>query len=139
MKEKGNVGVVFVGDTQYTLPPTPPGLPVRGGVKMREGEDVVCKENLNSPIVGSQLGRKLWYPEDSVKTSYLLASVQHLDTGAGGGDFWRLLSMLELLELLEVGTGIPDPFNARLIAFSSSTLDNQIISLAKDRSRITGF
>ena len=106
------------------------------GGSMREGEDEVCKENLNSPIVGSQLGRKLWYPEDSVKTSYLLASVQHLDTGAGGGDFWRLLSMLELLE---VGTGIPDPFNARLIAFSSSTLDNQIISLAKDRSRITGF
>ena len=103
---------------------------------MREGEDVVCKENLNSPIVGSQLGRKLWYPEDSVKTSNLLASVQHLDTGAGGGDFWRLLSMLELLE---VGTGIPDPFNARLIAFSSSTLDNQMISLAKDRSRIIGF
>ena len=101
------------------------------GGSMREGEDVVvCKENLNSPIVGSQLGRKLWYPEDSVKTSHLLASVQHLDTGAGGGDFWRLLSMLELLELLEVGTGIPDPFNARLIAFSSSTLDNQIISLA---------
>ena len=106
------------------------------GGSMREGEDVVCKENLNSPIVGSQLGRKLWYPEDSVKTSYLLASVQHLDTGAGGGDFWRLLSMLELLE---VGTGIPDPFNARLIAFSSSTLDNQMISLANDRSRIIGF
>ena len=103
---------------------------------MREGEDEVCKENLNSPIVGSQLGRKLWYPEDSVKTSYLLASVQHLDTGAGGGDFWRLLSMLQLLELLEVGTGIPDPFNARLIAFSSSTLDNQIISLAKDHGSL---
>ena len=35
LKEKGKVGVVFVGDTQYTLPPTPPGLPVRGGVNER--------------------------------------------------------------------------------------------------------
>ena len=37
----------------------------------------------------------------------------NLDTGAGGGDFCRLLSTL-------VGSGIPD--NALLIAFSSSTL-----------------
>ena len=88
-------------------------------------------------LIGSKLGRKLWYREVSVKTSYFLFSLQHLDKErAGDGGLCRLLSMLKLLE---VATGIPDPFNARLIAFSSSTLDNQIISLAKDRSRITGF
>ena len=41
----------------------------------------------------------------------------NLDTGAGGGDFWRLLSLWLL-----VGRGMPEPFNALLIAFSSSTL-----------------
>ena len=46
-------------------------------------------------------GKKRWF------------SRLNLDTGAGGGDFCRLLSTL-------VGSGIPD--NALLIAFSSSTL-----------------
>ena len=41
---------------------------------------------------------------------------RNLDTGAGGGDFWRLLS------LWLVGRGMPELFNALLIAFSSSTL-----------------
>ena len=41
----------------------------------------------------------------------------NLETGAGGGDFWRLLSLWLL-----VGRGMPEPFNALLIAFSSSTL-----------------
>ena len=88
-------------------------------------------------IVGSQLGRKLWYREDSVKTSYFLFSLQHLDKErAGDGGFCRLLSMLKLLE---VATGIPDPFNARLFGFSSSTLVNRMISFANVRSRIIWF
>ena len=95
---------------------------------MREGEDVVCKENLNSPIVGSQLGRKLWYPEDSVKTSYLLASLQHLDTGAGGGDFWRLLSMLELLITVFVAF-------VRVSSFIQSKFDFQRLKVRRLQAR----
>ena len=65
--------------------------------------------HLDSPIVDSQLGGELRYPEQQATVTFVSVIILYLETVTGGGDFCLLESWAP-------------PVRALLMAFSSSTL-----------------
>ena len=65
--------------------------------------------HLDSPIVDSQLGGELRYPEKQATVMFVSVIILYLETVTGGGDFCLLESWAP-------------PVRALLMAFSSSTL-----------------